>query len=375
MIGILNAYAGGNFTSRLSISPHYDTVDAVAESINMLGEELKAITISRDYFNNIFHSVSEMIFVLDRSGTIVDTNNRVYDRLGFQKQVLLNKKLDELLDPGKKYFTTEIIKELKKNDGRIRKDYHFKTYRGSLLPVRISASYLMDNKKKKSGILLIAEDRTSQIENDNRVIRAIIDTQEEERRRLSKDLHDSLGQELIGIKFTISSMREASKNKSERRLLQRSDQAMDDIIHNMRDICFNLLPKTLDEFGLLKAVRELCINTELNNKITVAVEAEEPFPQLSKEMAIDLFRVIQEFIHNAIRHGQSSYISMRFKSGKDRVFISLQDNGRGFPVEKVIKGMGLQNAESRIKSHKGEIIIESGCGKGTRFKIMVPVTG
>jgi PAS domain S-box-containing protein len=372
MINTLSAYAGGNFTRSIKISPRYDELDAISESINMVGQELKAVTISRNYFNNIFHSVSDMIFVLDKSGKIMDTNKRVYDHLGYQKESLLDKKLDALLDPEKDHFTKDILRGLRQRDGKIYSDYYFKTAGGTLLPVRVSASYLIDNTRKKSGILLIAQDRTSQIENENRVIRAIIDTQEEERRRLARDLHDSLGQELIGVKFAVSTLSEECKNKREKKVLQQSDGALDQIIRDMRDICFNLIPKALEDFGLLEAVRELCLDTELTHRITFEIKADDSFPELPRQVEIDLYRVIQEFINNAIRHGQSSYISMCFKNDKDNIFISLQDNGSGFSTNKVAKGMGLQNIESRIRSHKGEMILESSYGKGTRFQIVLP---
>jgi signal transduction histidine kinase len=111
-----------------------------------------------------------------------------------------------LFEPRKNAPSKAILRSLKQRLGKILKDYSFKTVTGALLPVTISASYLMDDNEKKTGILLIAEDRTSEIQNDTRVIRAIIDTQEEERHRLAQDLHDSLGQELIGVKFVISSV-------------------------------------------------------------------------------------------------------------------------------------------------------------------------
>jgi PAS domain S-box-containing protein len=373
MINTLSAYAAGNFSRNLKISQRYDELDAIAESINMVGQELKAVTISRNYFNNIFNSVSDMIFVLDRSGIIMDTNGKVYDQLGYLKESLLNRKLDALLDPEKDHLTKDILKGLKSREGRIYKDYYFKMAGGKLLPVRISASYLIGRNNRKNGILLIAEDRTSQIENENRVIRAIIDTQEEERRRLARDLHDGLEQELIGVKFIVSTLGDECRNKREKRALKQSDVALDQIICDMRDMCFNLLPKALEDFSLLDAVRELCLHTEPIHKIKFEINADKLFPELPKEVEIDLYRVIQEFITNALRHGQSSYIRMDFKSDKHKIFISLQDNGRGFSTDKVTGGMGLQNIESRIKSHKGEITLNSGYGKGTQFHIVLPV--
>jgi len=374
MVNILSAYATGNFNSRLKISDRYDDLDAIAESINMVGQELKAVTISRNYFNNIFHSVSDMIFVLDRSGKILDTNSRVYNHLGYSKESLLTKTLDDLTGSPKPSLTKDIAKQLKQPGDKTLKDYYFKTTGGKTLPIQLSASYLLDGQGKKNGILVIVKDRTAQMESENRVIRAIIDTQEEERKRLAKDLHDSLGQELVGVKFAISSMSENCEDAREKLFLQRSDHALAQIIADMRDICFNLLPKALEDFGLLKAVRELCLHTRMTHKVELKITSDLSFPDLPQQITVDLYRVIQEFINNAIRHGKTTWIGIDFKSTADRIYISLEDKGKGFSPGKVTKGMGLQNIESRIKSHKGEIAVHSAYGKGTNFQITLPLT-
>jgi len=374
MINILSAYAAGNFNSSIKISNRYDELDAIAESINMVGQELKAVTISRNYFNNIFHSVSDMIFVLDGSGHIMDTNRMVYDELGYSKEALQGIKLDDLLYDEKSYITKDILRGLKQPEGKLHKDYYLKTTTGNQLPVHISASYLNDDQDRKSGILVIAKDRTRQIENENRVIRAIIDTQEEERQRLARDLHDSLGQELAGVKFSLSSLSERCKDAREKRLLKKSDTALNQIICDMRDICFNLLPKTLEDFRLPQAVKELCRHTEMTNQVIFQLKSDDSFPSLSRAMAIDVYRVIQEFINNAIRHGNCSVIKLEFDHCPDRISILLQDNGKGFIPGKIKKGMGLQNIRSRIVSHKGEILIHSSQGKGTKFEITLPMT-
>lgn len=375
MIKVLSAYAAGNFNSNMKTSDRYDELDAIAESINMVGQELKAVTISRDYFNNIFHSVSDMIFVLTRRGEVMDINRRVNDLLGYKKEDLLSKKLDELIKPRNPSVMTDILTALKQPGVQQSKDYHLNTAFGKPLPVQISASYLAGDRGKSSGILLIIKDRTYQIESKNRVIRAIIDTQENERKRLAQDLHDSLGQELVGVKFYISSVSESSTNPAEKKILAQSDKNLEQIICDMRDICFNLLPRALQDFGLLKAVKELCIHTRTTHKVEFQLETDEFFPDLPMQVSVDLYRVIQEFINNATRHGRCTVISMKFKHYPDHVFIGLHDNGKGFSPGKVMGGMGLQSVQSRISSHKGEVTIKSYPGRGTKFEIILPITG
>jgi signal transduction histidine kinase len=98
------------------------------------------------------------------------------------------------------------------------------------------------------------------------------------------------------------------------------------------------------------------------------------FPKLPKDLEIDMYRVIQEFINNAMKHGEANKISIRFSYSRKLVKIILTENGKGFDNRQLMsKGMGLQNVRSRVKSHNGDIIISSEPGKGTKYIMTIPV--
>ncbi len=222
-------------------------------------------------------------------------------------------------------------------------------------------------------ILLTASDITYQIKTENLIIRAIIDTQEKERQRLAKDFHDSLIQQLSAIKFFISSTTDLAKNQKLKTILCKSNEALAEVITNMRNACFNLMPKTLEEFGLVKAVQEFCSHFLYHKKTNFIVEQNSKLPDFSPEIKIDLYRVIQEFITNALKHGEASEISISFHYNKKDLKILLVDNGKGFDNKKPRKGMGLQNVRSRVKSHNGTLDIVSNIGKGTSYTICIPL--
>jgi signal transduction histidine kinase len=205
------------------------------------------------------------------------------------------------------------------------------------------------------------------------MIRAMIDTQEKERQRLAQDLHDGLSQQLSGIKFYVSSTAEMTKNKSQKAILQKSSKAMGNVIADMRNICFNLMPATLADFGLIKAVKEFCNYSPYNKKVNFIIKQNSRLPELSSELKIDLYRVIQEFITNAINHGKANKIIIALRYSRQVLSLRLVDNGSGFDLVKSGKGMGLQNAKSRVKSHNGKIMITSLINKGTRYLITIPV--
>lgn len=371
---LLGEYSRGNFERAMALSGKLDEIDAIISGINMLGEELKAATISKNYFNNIFNSVSDMVFILDGKGNIHDMNHPVTIHLGYHKNDLIGKPVNFLQAPDKKSFNQKFLLSVKSTGREIESETYFITSSKNRIPVRVTFSMFTDKTKAPIQILLTAKDISSQIQNENAVIRAIVDTQETERERLAKDLHDSLGQQMSAVKFYISTIAEELSVEEQKSNLLKSKQALQQMIVEMRNICFNLLPATLADFGLITTVKELCHQPEYKGRIHFKIEADPLFPILPKEMEMDIFRVIQEFFTNATVHGAASALSLRFLYFRNKIRIELKDNGKGFDVSKTnYSGRGLRNISSRIKSHEGDVLITSNIGKGTVYKINIPL--
>ena len=371
---LLSNYSLGKFDKRLPISSRMDEVDAFIAGVNMLGEELKSITISRNYFTNIFNTVSDMVFILDKKGLVENINKAVSEQLEYSVERVRGRSFDELQPVEKTMLFKEMMRELKADAGPVVRETLVLSASGKRIPVHLTAAYLLDEGGNKKAILLTAKDMTHQLKTENLIIRAIIDTQEKERRRLAVDLHDSLGQQLSAIKFFISALGQSPGNREEKEILNKSNDALSGILTDMRDICFNLMPVTLEEFGLLAAVKELCNKTRYGNKMVFEILHPEGFPKLWKNLEIDIYRVIQEFINNSMKHSNASKISVLFRYDKKNMEITLSDNGQGFdPARLAARGMGLQNVQSRVKSHKGEIQIRSEKGKGTTYVLIIPL--
>jgi signal transduction histidine kinase len=205
-------------------------------------------------------------------------------------------------------------------------------------------------------------------------LRTITETQEQERKRFAKDIHDSIGQQLSAIKFYLGAALTNTDNHNTRNILARSNEGMIKILADVRDICFNLMPKTLENFGLVYSIKELCSQTELSNHLTFSFTSKNGFPDLNKQMEISIFRIIQEFISNALKHGNATEIIIRLSHSYKHISIFLKDNGKGFhlTVNKRKKQFGLDNIETRVKSYNGTLLIKSAPGKGTSFQINLP---
>jgi PAS domain S-box-containing protein len=369
----LSEYSLGKFDKKLRLSSRLDEVDAFIAGVNMLGDELKDKTISRDYFNNIFNSVSDMVFVLDKQGKIENINNSVTNHLEYDLQSLKGKTISCLLDKSQPDWFNQILNDLHTSQTS-NYEVVFKGRNKNTIAVLISASFLIGEDNMKGGVLLTAKDISIQKKTQNIVLKAIIETEEKERIRFAKDIHDSIGQQLSAIKFYIGTSADAVEDPRQKSILLKANAALVDVQADMRNICFNIMPKSLEFFGLIKAVEELCSKNELLGKINITIKQSRDFPRMSLQKEFALFRIIQEFINNALKHSKAESLWIEFRCRKKNALITLRDNGIGFNLSGLRNhGMGLNNVSSRIRPYHGEVDIISQPGSGTRYEISIPV--
>lgn len=369
---LLTDYSLGKFHKKLTISNRMDEVDAFIAGVNMLGEELKATTISRNYFNNIFNSVSDMVFVVNNQGLIENINEAVYTQLGYSLDDLLKQPFNFLAASRSDALFPGITKLVKKGIS-VQKEILLRTNGDKTLPVLIAIAHLLNEEKKKIGFLITAKDITLQRQTERLIIRTITDTQEKERQRFAKDIHDSLGQQISAIKFYIGTSVNIVTDEKQREILLKSNEALVRVLADMRNICFNLMPKTLETFGLVEAVKELSNQTAVPGKLSFRITGGTYFPSLDKSLEIAVFRITQEFINNAIKHGHASRIEIAFGKNSEQAKVTLRENGKGFDMKKAnTGGMGLKNIQSRLKAHNGTVQISSAPGKGTKYELTLP---
>ena len=362
-------YSRGKFDKRIVLSQKKDEIDGISNGINMLGEELNEALISKNYLNSIYNSVSDMVLILDKRGKIEDVNKAALEKLLFTKEELAGKKI-QLICKGEVYISKN-VKTGPKPQGALFNGHPVVCNKNQqLIPVRITISHFV-NPAGRELTVFSATDITVEIVRENVRMRTIIDAQENERQRIAQDLHDTLIQQLAAIKFHINCNLASVKSKSLLEDLQQSNQLLAKVIKETRNICFNLMPANLKEFGLAKAVKEFSLLFTTQAAFEICEESE--LPVLPEALKIDLYRTIQELISNSIQHGKATKVTIRFCARKDFFAISLQDNGKGFDTQNYKRGMGLKNVQARIKSQNGTFSIQSTLLKGTRFSIEVPL--
>jgi signal transduction histidine kinase len=190
---------------------------------------------------------------------------------------------------------------------------------------------------------------------------------ENERKRIAYDLHDSLGPVLSSVKLNINSLETPSDD--DQLLIQKASGRIDDVIRNMRAISYNLLPITLERKGFFEALREFIDYTTVKNKLPIQVLFKQQV-EIPKPKQIHIFRMLQEIIHNSIKHAQAKNLYIVFGYEDGQIIIVTKDDGIGFDVRKVQEnstGLGLKSIESRTDILNGKIHVESTPGKGTTY--------
>lgn len=199
-----------------------------------------------------------------------------------------------------------------------------------------------------------------------------ITTLEKERNRMASDLHDEVGPVLSAVKLRINSL--DISNETDEIEVQKTNEQIDNLLKRMREISFDLMPASLIRKGLPAALNEFIEYS--SKKGTLKINFQFTEMDISQAQAINLYRIVQEVIHNTLKHAGASELLIELRQEKDKIILATRDNGRGFNYDeksKEAKGLGLQNLLSRTEIIGGQMFIESKKGKGTTYIFEVPI--
>lgn len=199
------------------------------------------------------------------------------------------------------------------------------------------------------------------------------DTQEKERERLSRELHDGLGQTFIGIKLKLEQLKNRKYDDSEY-LVKEIDNSLNDAIDDIRRISNDLMPSVLKEFGIERAIKILCEKTNEYQKTKIEFTSELTEKILNDKSKIYIYRIVQEAINNILKHSKASEARILFSETLDDVLVEIKDNGIGIDISKksVSSGAGLYNIKDRVEILEGNVEFISSVNNGFLVKISIP---
>ena len=210
---------------------------------------------------------------------------------------------------------------------------------------------------------------TDRVRSEKRIINAIINTEENERKRFAKDLHDGLGPILSTVKMSLSALTDRIKDPSGSLILSNTNHLVNEAISTIKDISNNLSPHVLSNFGLASAISAFTTKINQTKAVEIDFKSNMESQRLANDKEVVVYRAVCELINNSILHSGASRIEIELNKHEKFVTLQFYDNGRGFDTSSLSKedrkGMGLSNIETRVKTVEGVFILESTPGKGT----------
>lgn len=196
---------------------------------------------------------------------------------------------------------------------------------------------------------------------------------EKERARIAEDFHDELGPLLSGLKMRINSF--DLPNQEDEKELEKANDQINDIIRRMREISFNLLPNNLLKYGLVKSIEDYVAFLKSTTSIRF-IFTHNLRISIPEEKTINIYRIIQEIIHNAIKYSQASEVTIDLENTDSRLILSIADNGTGFNYKEALRhssGIGLGSIRNRNTMMGGKMYLRSEMNKGTHYTFHIPI--
>ena len=315
---------------------------------------------------------SSIVAITDSRGTITYINEQFSEISKYPKEELLGQD-HRILNSG--YHPNSFFKEMWKTigSGKVWKgEIRNRAKDGTFYWVDTTIVPFMNDKGKPYQYLAIRYEITERkrVEQElQKMMTTIIDVQEEERKRLSRNLHDGIGQNLYSHLITINRL----LSEMDHPLLEQMQKEATQLIEEIRDISWELRPSVLDDLGLVPAIRSFLSRFSESYHIDVFFECVLN-RRLDISIELTIYRIIQEALTNIRKYAEVSNASVTIREFDEIVRVMIEDKGIGFDLDSQSRGVGLFSMDERTRAVGGELTINSLPGKGTRIILEVPST-
>jgi len=342
-----------------------DIVDDLEKSL----KELSDIKFALD--------ASSIVAMTDQKGKITYVNDKFCEISKYSEKELLGQD-HRIINSG--YHPKEFIRNLWKTiaSGKVWKgEIKNRAKDGTYYWVDTTIVPFLNEKGKPFQYVAIRNEITQRklMEEAIKVLpQRIIQAQESERERISREIHDDLGQSLVTLKMTIQSSQIDGNSRN------KDIEQINSIIEKTRDLASGLRPSTLEVLGLSTAIKTLVRGIRQHYKLKIIIRLGNLDSLKFQGEAINLYRIIQEALTNITKHSQATVVKIMARKTMNRLIVRIEDNGKGFKEIKRqnitinSKGLGLSTMRERVKLLGGEINIISKKGKGTSILVEVPIS-
>lgn len=357
------------------------------------------------YLYSIINSLDDELIVIDRDYRIVDVNDIFLTNLHMTKDEILGEfcyrishNSPEPCNTSQHMCPINSVWET----GKAAKTTHIHEFQGKNGPekrfVDIIASPITDEQGNVVAVVETMRDVTEAKNNELRIdqlnreleekdrirgelLNETFKIQEEERKRIARELHDETAQVIASLAAQVDSVINNLSNDGSQIIpkLKRIRSLHTNLLSDINRLIYDLRPTLLDDLGLDAAIRWLVENKLIEAGIKVDVQTASLRERLPVNLETEIFRVIQEAINNILRHAHAENVRINVSRSRDNIKIEIVDDGNGFNVQDVLtlrdgsRGLGLQGMKERIELVNGKLIIKSDIAKGTKISITIPL--
>ncbi|MPQ45395.1 PAS domain S-box protein [Marinifilum sp. N1E240] len=334
-------------------------------------EDEKQIRASEERWRSLIEQAADEIIIHDFEGNILDVNLATCKLLGYDRKEIIGSNMT-LLD--QKYnlnqFKTQWNK-LRPENASIKLESIQKRKNNTTFPVEIHLS-LIDLTDTKL-ILSVASDISVRQETERKVLNAVIEAEENERKRFATDLHDSIGPLLSSINLYLSALSKSKLSERNEQIISSSREIVNETLINIKEISNNLSPHVLNDFGLVNAINSFISKINLSKTINITLDSKNLEERINQQIEVVIYRVITELINNTIKHAEANNIQISLSRENNSLNLIYIDDGKGFDPDEINSestGMGLYNILSRIKSLNGSHNIQSNPETGGMIAVV-----
>jgi signal transduction histidine kinase/uncharacterized protein HemY len=227
--------------------------------------------------------------------------------------------------------------------------------------------YWKNRQLNRQNMLMLKKEKEAQR------LKAIIEGEEKERKRFSRELHDGLGAVLATVKMQISGIPRTLPEAQELPAYRKAEYLIDDACKTVREISHDLMPQVLEQQGLLFAIEDMCQSLSGQRAIEFDFIHFGEDQGLDNIVKITVYRIAQELLKNCIKHAEATSVIIQLTIEANEVVLIVEDNGKGFDRTKKPNGIGLDNIRSRVDYLNGELDVDSRIGEGSTFTIQIPL--
>jgi len=366
-----------------------DGLGIVVTDITERKKAKEALGESEKRYRLLVESMNEGLVMLDHKGMVTYINDRFPEVLGANRDEIIGHSVMEFVKPtDQKVLKQQMRRRSKGQRGTYEIELQKKD--GEKIIVFVSGRPIFDEKGNFKGSIAVLTDITNirlaeqelnksreQLRNLSLYLQSI---REEERKLLSREIHDELGQLLTALKMDLSWLsKRISKREGNQELLLEKARSMSELLNktmkSVQKISSELRPGLLDDLGLLAAMEWQAQEFENRTKIKCEVSLDSEEIKLDPELSISIFRIFQEALTNVVRHAHATKVKVRLSEKNGKLTMKVKDNGRGITEEEIYSpdSLGLVGMRERISPWEGQIKIMGTKNRGTTLSVTLPL--